>query len=155
MMKLLDSLTVHRPGDAPRKVELYRGDLAALEPAEAVDVLVVSAFRGDYTPTSTSVIGALYRKQKLSVAALAREKAVDLRDHFSCWLSKDLTESHPSCGFRRILCFEPETDAHEVMEHLFQALAPFLGGKTRLSTAAMPLIATGGSAPRWPTSSRR
>jgi hypothetical protein len=143
MMKLLDSLTVHRPGDAPRKVELYRGDLTALEPQEAVDVLVVSAFPGNYVPTMISLIGALHRNQNISVAALEQDRAVDLRDHFSCWLSQDLTVRHPGCGFKRLLCFEPGTDAHEVVGHLFQALAPFLGGKTRLSTVAMPLLATG------------
>jgi hypothetical protein len=143
MMKLLDSLTVHRPGDAPRKIEFYRGDLTALESKEAVDVLVVSAFRGNYAPTSISLIGALQRNQNISVADLAQDKAVDLRDYFSCWMSQDLTGRYPSCGFKRLLCFEPGTDAKEVVEHLFQSLAPFLGGKLRLSTVAMPLLATG------------
>ena len=142
MMKILDSLTVHRPGDAPKKVELYRGDLTALEAGEAVDVPVVSAFRGDYTPIPTSLIGALLHHRNISVSRLAQEKAVDLRDYFSCWLSQDLTETYPGCGFKRLLCFEPETDAQEVVGHLFQALAPFLGGKTPMSTVAMPLIAT-------------
>ena len=142
MLKLLDSLTVHRPGDAPRKVELYRGDLTALEPKEAVDVLIVSAFRGVYSPNPDSLIGALHFNKQISVKALAREKAVDLRDYFSCWLSQDLTAIHPGCGFKRLLCFEPATSPHEVVDHLFQALAPFLGGKLRLSTVAMPLLAT-------------
>lgn len=142
-MKLLNVLTVHRPGEAPKKIELYEGDLTTLKAKDGVDVLVVSAFRGDYPPTSRSLIGALQRNRNISVADLAREKAVDLRDYFSCWLSKDLTERYPDCGFKRILCFEPETNAHEIVEHLFQALAPFLGGKTPLSTVAMPLVATG------------
>jgi hypothetical protein len=142
MMKLLDSLTVYRPGEARKKIELYRGDLSALEPAEAVDVLVVSAFRGMYIPSPPSLIGALHFNRGLSVEALARDKAVDLREYFSCWLSRDLSASHPNCGFRRILCFEPQTYAHEVVDHLFQSLAPFLGGKLRLSTVAMPLLGT-------------
>jgi hypothetical protein len=102
---------------------------------------VVSAFRGNYVPTPISLIGALHRNKNIWVADLAQDQAVDLRDYFSCWLSQDLTGRHPGCGFKRLLCFEPGTDAHKVVEHLFQALAPFLGGKTRLSTVAMPLLA--------------
>jgi hypothetical protein len=143
MMTFLDSLTVHRPGEAAKKIELYRGDLAALERKEAVDVLIVSAIRGNYVPTSVSLIGALQRRRKISVAELARNKAVDLRAYFSCWLSQDLADTHPDCGFKRILCFEPESNAHDVVEHLFQSLAPFLGGKLPLSTVAMPFVATG------------
>jgi hypothetical protein len=142
MLTFLDALTIYRTGEAPRKIELYRGDLTALEPAEAVDVLVVSAFRGCYVPSARTLIGALDRRG-ISVAALAEEKAVDLRDYFSCWLSRDLTGKHPGCGFKRLLCFEPRQDISEVVEHLFQALAPFLGGRSCLSTVAMPLITTG------------
>ncbi len=143
MMKLLDSLTVYRPGEAPKKIELYRGDLTALEPKEAVDVLVVSAFRGSYVATPPSLIGALLDRLDISVKVLARNKAVDLRDYFSCWLSQDLTADHPGCGFQRILCFEPAgADPGEVIDHLFQSLAPFLGGKLRLATVAMPLLGT-------------
>ena len=93
---------------------------------------------GQLRPDPISLIGALHRNKNISVADLAQDKAVDLRDYFSCWLSQDLTGQHPGCGFKRLLCFEPGTDAHEVVEHLFQALAPFLGGKLRLSTVAMP-----------------
>jgi hypothetical protein len=73
MMKLLDSLTVHRTGDAPKKLELYRGDLTALEPKETVDVLVVSAFRGDYIPIPHSLIGALDRTSPYVVVTTALE----------------------------------------------------------------------------------
>jgi hypothetical protein len=142
MLTRLDTLTVHRPGDAPRTVELYSGDLTKLEPAEAVDVLIVSAVRGGYSPVRGSLIGALERNLGISVAELARDKAVDLRDYFSCWLSNDLTDEFPGCGFKRLLCFEPMWNAHEVIDHLFQALAPFLGGKQPLSTVATPLVAT-------------
>src|SRR4051812_33471762 len=102
-MKLLDSLAVTYKGET-RYIELYLGDLTAMTPQEAVDVLIVSAFPNSYWPTASSLIGALAQKG-VSVAALAKDKATDLRQTFSCWLSKEITG--PGIQFKRILCFEP------------------------------------------------
>jgi len=55
-MKLLDSIEVR--GEQNKVIELHQGDLADLTAAEAFDLLVVSAYPDDYTPTSTSLIGA-------------------------------------------------------------------------------------------------
>lgn len=58
---------------------------------------------GDYTPTSTSLIGALQRNLSLSVRNLARDKEEDLRQLYSCWWSKPLPENIP---YKKLLCFE-------------------------------------------------
>jgi hypothetical protein len=57
-MELLDTITVRHQGNE-RLVILFAGDLARLSEREAVDVLIVSAFPNDYTPTQGSLIGAL------------------------------------------------------------------------------------------------
>jgi hypothetical protein len=128
-------------------IELYQGDLTDLKPEEAVDILVVSAFPNDYIPTSTSLIGALYRKG-VSVRQLAESKAVDLRETFSCWMSQEVTDSHPGIQFRRILCFEPLTRGAPpvVVGDIFRALAPFLDDGAEMSTVAMPIVASGDQA---------
>jgi hypothetical protein len=148
-MERLDFLTVHRPGGEPGRIELYKGDLTDLKPAEAVDVLGVSAFRNDYTPVPPTLIHALAEKG-LAVWKLSQDKEVDLRDAFSCWLSRELPAELAEHGlrYRRILCFEPHWKAYwgnppQVVEELYQALAPFMGGKRALTTVAMPLLATG------------
>ena len=85
-MKLLDSLSIIH-GEEERKISLYQGDLASLSENEAVDILVVSALPGDYTPTFGSLIGAIHNKG-VSVAQLAENKLMDLRTISSCWLSQ-------------------------------------------------------------------
>jgi hypothetical protein len=142
-MELLDTLTVaHASG--PRHIRLYRGDLAAIPPAEAVDLLVISASPGDYVPTPRSLIGALDRRG-ISVRRLAEEKEADLRDAFSSWVSKDLSARHPDAGFRRILCFEPPARgrAAEVVGDIFRALMPIALGDHPVRSVALPLVATG------------
>ncbi|HSE17696.1 MAG TPA: toll/interleukin-1 receptor domain-containing protein [Pyrinomonadaceae bacterium] len=142
-MILLDTLTVYY-GSEERLIELYKGDLTDLKPEEAVDVLVVSAFPNDYIPTPTSLIGALYRKG-VSVEQLARSKAVDLRQTFSCWMSQDVVAPSSGIQFKRILCFESSWRGTppSVVGDIFRALAPLLGGEPPISTVAMPIVASG------------
>lgn len=138
---LIDQLSISSNDDA-RSVASYVGDLAAIPAHEAVDLLVVSAFPDDYAPTSTSLIGALYRNG-VSVEDLAKDKAVDLRHFSSCWLSQEIYK--PGLNFKRILCFEPRLRGSppEIVGDVFRSLIPFCNGRPPLSEIAMPLLAAG------------
>ena len=107
-------------------------------------MLVVSAFPNDYAPTSSSLIGALAQKG-LSVGSLATHKDVDLREAFSCWLSREFIPRDPRLQFRRILCFEPlrRGAPPEVAGDIFRALTPILAEKPEIRTIAMPIVAAG------------
>jgi hypothetical protein len=141
-MKLLDSIEVR--GEQNKVIELHQGDLTDLTAAEAFDLLVVSAYPDDYTPTSTSLIGALDRKG-LSVQSLAGDKEIDLRANFSSWLSKEFTPRDPGLRFRRILCFEPLVRGRppELVGDIFRALTPVLAERPDIRTVALPLVAAG------------
>jgi hypothetical protein len=141
-MRLLDTISIR--GKEGKRIELYQGDLTILSANEAVDLLVVSAFPNDYTPTKKSLIGALYKKG-LSVAALAQSKEKDLRHDFSCWLSYEISPPNPGLRFKRILCFEPMVrgEPPELVGDIFRALAPILGEKSDISSIAMPIVAAG------------
>jgi hypothetical protein len=140
-MELIDTITVSHSGQ-DREVELLVGDLAQLPAEHAVDVLVVSAFPDDYTPTYSSLIGAL-DSHGISVAALATKKEFDLRKFSSCWLSHVI--DRPDVHFRRILCFEPLTRGRgtEVVGDIFRSIIPFTTGQPPISQIALPLVATG------------
>jgi hypothetical protein len=147
-LSLLDTITVHRAGGPPRRIELRQGDLTDLGPPDAVDVLVVSAFPNDYSPVRGSLIGALHARG-LSVAELARD-CIDLRRSFSCWLSREIPPEMHARGlrFKRLLCFEPQVSGlvhrpREVIDQLYAALTPFMFGPTALTSVAMPLLSTG------------
>ena len=141
-MQLLDTIIVQQAG-RDRSIKLYSGDLSALPQGESVDVLVVSAFPDDYTPTRTSLIGSLSNRG-ISVRELALDKEVDLRKFSSCWISKEISQSQ--VGFRRILCFEPRYRgrAPEVVGDIFRCIIPLATSRLSIREIAMPLVASGG-----------
>jgi hypothetical protein len=141
---LLDVIEIATPAGTSR-IELHFGDLTEMGRDDAVDTLVVSAYPDSYYPVEKSLICALELKG-ISVAKLAKRKAVDLRDAFSCWLSQEIPPNIPGIQFKRILCFEPLcrwSSAPEAVGDIFRALAPFVGGNPRVSSVAMPIVATG------------
>jgi len=143
-MKRLDQLTIHYQGQ-PRYIEIYQGDLTAIPPREAVDLLLVSAFPNDYEPAKGSTIGALAQRG-LSVAELAEKKALDLRGAASCWLSTEVDAQR--YGFRRLVCFEPDefSEPPQQVGDIFRALGQFISideSHPRLYSVAMPTLATG------------
>ena len=142
-MQLLETLVIPY-GKASRTIELYHGDLTELPPEQAVDLLVVSAFRGDYTPTPGSLIGALDQKG-ISVAELANHKAVDLREMASCWLSSEIRNPPPGVQFERLLCFEPEEPEQATMlvGDIFRCLVPVISAQIERTSVAMPIVGSG------------
>jgi hypothetical protein len=125
------------------RVELCVGDIAAMTARDGCDLLVVSAFRRDYSPRATSVLGAL-AKRGLSVAALAANPEIDLRATTSCWLSRAMPPGR-SFGFDRLLCFEPATPhtAASTVGDIFRTLVPFVGPEIGIRDVAMPIVASG------------
>ena len=145
-MRLLSTTNV--PGRPGKTIELLQGDLTAPDSKHPFDLLIVSAFPDDYIPTPSSLIGALHAKG-LSVGNLAKNKHLDLRANFSCWLSRDTSQFN--LGFKRILCFEPlvRGSPPDVVGDIFRALMPILGDHLELRSLAMPIVAAGDQS--WPT----
>lgn len=141
-MRLLDSLTITY-NDQPRTIELYHGDLADMPPEHAVDVLILSAVPESYRRSTRSVIGALGAKG-LSVEALAKNKAIDLRANFACWLSNEVPAGLPGIHFKRILCFEPPDRENfpALVGDIFQSLMPFTVGDMPIQRMAISLLAS-------------
>ena len=139
-MQVLESIRIR----GEKRVDLCQGDLTELARNEWFDALVVSAFNADYTPTPTSVIGALHAKD-VSVADLALAKETDYTRDYGTWLSGPLRATDPGIGYERILCFEPHQVGRppEVVGHFFRALVPIVAERTDIRTLAMPVLSSG------------
>jgi hypothetical protein len=58
-MQLLSQLEVPNTNGIA-VIELLQGDLSSLPPEHAVDIMVVSAYPGNYEPIPHTLVGALY-----------------------------------------------------------------------------------------------
>jgi hypothetical protein len=142
-MQKIDSILVGYEGRA-RTISFWLGNPAEITVADPVDLIIVSAFPHNYTPTPRSIIGALHRRG-LSVARLAEHKAFDLRETTGFWLSQPMVLEATPVGVSRILCFEPHflgSHPAEVVGKLFRGLFPFLRDDHE-TKIAMAVIATG------------
>ncbi|XP_030852601.1 uncharacterized protein LOC100890762 [Strongylocentrotus purpuratus] len=121
------------------RVDLCLGDITRLPMEDKMDVIVISAFRGDYSPSPQSVIGALQRTFNLSVEDVAKDKEEDLRKLYSCWWSKPLPSRLP---YRRLLCFETrrvmDGRPQELVANVFRCLVPILNNED--GTVITPLL---------------
>ena len=143
-MELLSHITIKRP-EGMATIELLQGDLAAIPTAFAADILVVAAFRNNYSPIAGTLIGSL-ANAGISLAELARDKEIDLVNQLSCWLSKPLTSAQQArSNVKKILCFEPDGSAANVetdVGNLFRAINTFALDDDH-NEIAMPVLATG------------
>ncbi|MDT8273253.1 MAG: hypothetical protein RRA35_08670, partial [Desulfomonilia bacterium] len=146
-MTLLDRIAVSDDLSGVHYIELYHGDINNLSPQEAVDILVVSAFPNDYTPTHGSLIGSLY-EEGISVEALSQDKLEDKRASSYCWISRPIGSDPRETRFRQILCYEPPHAVHpaEALGNVFRCLASYPATDLSISTVALPLLSTGDAA---------
>ncbi|ELT94093.1 hypothetical protein CAPTEDRAFT_227952 [Capitella teleta] len=126
-----------------REIQLCLGDITALPLTQKVDIIIVSAFAGDYSPVPGTVIEALERNLGLNVEALARNKKEDLRIGFNCWISNYLKDHLP---YRQLVCFERlfkyrEKTLRESVEQMFRALFPAFNNENK--SVITPLLMTG------------
>ncbi|XP_059171978.1 uncharacterized protein LOC131953016 [Physella acuta] len=132
-----------------REIQVLIGDITKLSVEEKVDLVFTSAFCCDYNPVPGTLIGSLKQNLNISVKHLASSKELDLRTHFSCWVSQKLESYLP---FNRLACFEYDRGSGKLTEQLsqmFRAMMPIFNSKE--SSVITPLLATGNQAQSYTT----
>ena len=143
-MRRLNQMMVYDK-DQPRLIQLFQGDLSERSEATDADLLIVSAWQGDYTTTKRTVITAL-SERGISVERLSGDMEEDLRSAFNAWISKPLQLPPDMPPYKRLFCFEPHNSAEvkSLVGDIFQGLMPFLGEEMYgIRSVAMPLVAAG------------
>jgi hypothetical protein len=143
-MQLLSEIIIHREKDKA-SIQLLQGDLTAIPNEHATDIVVISAFPGDYAPVPKTLMGALFDKG-INVGEMAKNKDINLISQLGCWLSKPLRKTQQKLfNFKRILCFEPGKTALEnqtVVSNIFRCINTFAFDDQN-NVLAMPVVASG------------
>ncbi len=126
-----------------RSFEVWCGDITSIEPG--YDVLFVSAFPGDYTPTPTSLIGALHHKLSVSVEALSKSPMLKVSGALRYWIAR-APEAAP---FRFLVCVERGDAGHSAtLRAAFQAVSLLemetsREGEPGIEHVVLPLLGSG------------
>ena len=96
--KILFDYTFEGQNGKEKRICVIHGDLTKIDSA---DVVVCSAFQGDYAPLYGTLIGALWRNKNILVKDLAVNPEIDLRS-MGGWISQEIEES----DFKRVACVE-------------------------------------------------
>ena len=99
-MDALNTISVNTPF-GEKSLSVHCCDIC--EWREPLDVMTISAFRRNYYPVQSTLLGALLRKG-ISVEDLAHNPAIDLRDLCNVWLSHEVQGA--ALPFTRIGCIE-------------------------------------------------
>ena len=131
----------------PKSLEVWLGDVTAPIGLHNPDLLVISAFPEDYTPTDGSVIGRLSHLG-INVYAEARSKKYDWRESWNCWVSRPLQGNH----IGRLICFEHGWDKRpeHVIGNIFRTVREMViiehseeSTRQGMETLRLPLVSTG------------
>ena len=99
-------------------------------------------FTGDYSLVRGTLLYALYRNLGIKLADIAKDKLVDLRRNFNCWVSKPLPDDKP---YDRLVCFERMNRNETLPDQisgLFRAMMPIFNNVE--TSVITPLLSAGG-----------
>jgi hypothetical protein len=143
---------LHSQAGDQHQLQLCVGDITHTD--APVDLLCLSAFPNDYTPTPTSVVGALARRG-ISVGTLAAQREGRNLFNRHCWISPRIDHD-----IRRLLCFEHlrsarlatvQQGAPALVGDVFRAISEHVlaeqpvegGGRETLACVRIPALSTG------------
>jgi hypothetical protein len=122
-----------------KEFELVHVDITAL--SFQVDVICISAFKGDYTPTSSSIVGQFYTKG-IDIGQLSKSPAWDFKESLGIWVSHDVNSQQ----FKNILCVEitgTNNSFKESIQNLFAVISALEIQGQKNYTIAIPMIGAG------------
>src|SRR5687767_208074 len=138
-MTILNLIDIETPWGY-RTFELHQADITQLD--FKVDVLAISAFKGDYAPVSGTVIEALLKNCKIDLKALSRNREFDLVNSLGCWIARPV----PNSKFERVLCAEMvggRFEIGEIIENVFAVLSMLEMKNIEPQTLALPILGAG------------
>lgn len=144
-MELLSEIKINRQDNGLAFIQLLQGDLTAIPREHATDILVVSAFPGDYRPIPNTLMAA-FNEKKLDIGELAKTKEIDLVSQLGCWLSEPLdADQQRKFNIKQVLCFEPGASIHgdqTIVGNIFRCINTFAFDEN-IHVVTMPVVASG------------
>ena len=125
-------------------IEIFQGDLTNM--GFHIDLLVVSAKRNSYYPTTGTLIKALKDNLSINIKELEKQQKINLKSALNCWV----TNKHNSDHFNNILILEFDNSEKnkkfsikQVFKNMFITISVLQQMGIEIKTIAMPALGTG------------
>ena len=122
-----------------KEFELVQGDITNLP--FKVDLLCLSAFKDDYTPTETSIIGQLHKKG-VNIEQLSKNPTMDFRESLGIWVSEEMEDKF----FKKIICVEiigSNNSFIDAVKNLFAVISTLEIQGQKNASIALPMLGAG------------
>jgi hypothetical protein len=132
-----------------KKITVRQGNLCETE--DEFDLLICSAFKGDYLPIEGTLIGSLEQSRGISVGKLAEHPFLDYREENGCWASEAIEGSIHRIGCIELLEYcqlgDPAFAQATILKEMFASVGFLLKQidreKAGLHRVAMPVLGSG------------
>lgn len=134
-----DSYEVRTRDGSYKSIELHLGCYEDL--GIQTDILVCSAFKGDYAPLRGTLIGSIAFSYGINVAVLARNPFINL-NAIGTWVSQEIK----GAPFSRLACVElvgHDESPSSLFDNLFFGISKAVKQGVSITSIAMPVLGTG------------
>jgi hypothetical protein len=132
-----------------KRIIVQLGDICTTD--ASIDLLICSAFKGDYFNADGTLIGSLNKEKSISVEKLSQNPELDYREDNNCWVSRKIASNIQRIACVELLDYEQKDDIQmqqsvilkDMFSSVYYLLAEMNKNSLKLERVVLPILGSG------------